>query len=55
MTKSKNLMVSKGVSHVTTNTLPVLVIKGAFSLLPLGRYLLALATLNRRKPRDSSG
>ena len=36
MTKSKSDMVAKGITHLVTNTLPVLVISSAFSLLLLG-------------------
>ena len=45
----------RGVAHLATDTLPVLVIQTVFSLLPLGRYLLQLATLNRYRPTNSSG
>ena len=45
MTKSKNGTVTKDIIQLETNTLPVLVIKSAFSLLPVGRYLLPLTTL----------
>ena len=55
MTKSKSSMVTRGISQLATNTLPVLVIQNAFSLLPMGRYLLPLTTLNRYEPRDSRG
>ena len=54
MTKSKSGMVTRGITHLATNTLLVLVIKSVFSLLPLGRYLLPLTTLNRYQPADSS-
>ena len=47
MTKSKCVVVARGITHLATNTLPVLVIQSVFSLLPLGRYLLPLTTLNR--------
>ena len=50
MTKSKSGMVTKGVTHLATNTLPVPVIQSVFSLLPLGGYLLPLTTLNRYQP-----
>ena len=55
MTKFKSAMVTKGISHLATDTLPVLEIKHAFSLLPLGRYLLILTTLDRYQPTGSSG
>ena len=55
ITKSKSGMVTKGITHLATNALPVVVIQSAFSLLPLGRYLLLLTTLNRYQPIDSSG
>ena len=48
-------MVTRGITHLATDTLPVLVIQSVFSLLPLGRYLLPLTTLNRYQPIDSSG
>ena len=54
MTKYKSGMVTKGITHLLTDTLPVLVIKSAFSLLSLGRYPLALTTLNRYQSKDSS-
>ena len=54
MTKSKSGMVTRGITQLATNTLPVLVIHCAFSLLPLGTYLLALTTLNNYQPTDSS-
>ena len=41
----------RGITHLATDTLPVLVIQSVFSLLPLGRYL---TTLNRYQPTDSS-
>ena len=43
------------VTHLATDTMPVLVIQSVFSLLPLGRYLLPITTLNRYQPTDSSG
>ena len=55
MTKSKSGRVTKGITHMATNTLPVLAIQSVFSLIPLGRYLLPLTTLNRYQPTDSSG
>ena len=48
-------MVIRGTTHLATDTLPVLVMQSIFSLLPLGRYLLPLTTLNRYQPTDSSG
>ena len=48
-------MITKGITRLATDTLPVLVIQSVFSLLPLGRYLLPLTTLNRYQPTDSSG
>ena len=55
MTKSKSGMVTKVSTHLLTDTLPVLVLKSAFSLLPLGRYLLPVATQNRYQSTGSSG
>ena len=55
MTKSKSSMVTRSIINLATNTLPVLVIQSIFSLLPLGRYLLPLTTLNRYQTLDSSG
>ena len=55
MIKSKSGMVTKVVTHLLTDTLPVLVIKGGFSLLPLGKYLLPVTTWNRYKSTGSSG
>ena len=54
MTKSQSGMVTKWITQLATNTLPVLVIQSAFSLLQLGGYLLSITTLNRYQPRDSS-
>ena len=54
MTKSKSSMVTRGITHLATDTLPMVVIQSIFSLLPLGRYLLLL-TLNRYQPTNSSG
>ena len=48
-------MVTKGITHLAADTLPVLVIQSVFSLLPLGRYPLPITTLNRYQPTDSSG
>ena len=36
--KSTNGMVTRGITHLATNTLPVVVIQSVFPLLPLGRY-----------------
>ena len=55
MTKSKSGMVTKVITHLLTDTLLVLVIKSAFSLLPLGRYLLPVTTRNRYQSTGSSG
>ena len=55
MTKSKSSMVTRDITHLPIDTLPVLVIQHVFSLLPLGRYLLLLTTLNRYQPAGSSG
>ena len=40
------------VTHLATDTMPGLVIQSVFSLLPLGRYLLTITTLNRYQPTD---
>ena len=32
-------MLTRGITHLATNTLPVVVIQSAFPLLPLGRYI----------------
>ena len=55
MTKLKSSMVTRSITHLATDNLAVLVIQSVFSLLPLGRYLLPLTTLNRYQPTDSSG
>ena len=55
MTKSKSGRIMRGITHLATNTLPMLVIQSVFSLLPLVRYLLPLTTLNRYQTTDSSG
>ena len=55
MKKSKIGMVTKVITHLLTDTLPVLVIKSAFSLLSQGRYLLLVTTLNRYHSTGSSG
>ena len=48
-------MVTRGITRLATDTLAVLVIQSALLLLPLGRYLLPLTTLNRYQLTDSSG
>ena len=48
-------MVTKVITHLATDTLPVLVIQSVFSLLPLGRYPLPITTPRRYQPTDSSG
>ena len=53
MTKSMSSMVTRGITHLPTDILPVLVIQSVFPLLPLGRYLLPFTTLNRYQPTDS--
>ena len=50
-TKLNSGMVIRSITHLATNTLPVIV----FSLLSLSRYLLPITTLNRHQPTDSSG
>ena len=55
MTKSISGIVTKGITHLLTYTLQVLLIKSAFSLLPLGRYLLPLTTWNRYQYTGHSG
>ena len=54
MTESRSGMATKSITHLATNTLPLLVIQSAFSLLSLGRFLMPLTTLNRYQPTDSS-
>ena len=48
-------MVTKVITHQLKDTLPVLVIKSAFSLLPVGSYLLPVTTWNRHQSTGSSG
>ena len=55
MTKSKSSVVTRGTTHLATDTLSVLVIQSVFSLLPLVRYQLPLTTLDRYQPRDGTG
>ena len=55
MTKSKNSIVTKVITHLLTDTLPVLAIKSAFLLLPLGQYLLPVTTQKRYQSTGSSG
>ena len=55
MTKSKSSMITRGIAHLATDTLPVLVVQSVFTLLPQGRYLLSVITWNRYQPTDSSG
>ena len=55
MTKSKSGMVTKVITYLLTDTLPVLVIKSEFLLLPLGSYLLPVTTRNRYQSTGSSG
>ena len=55
MTKSKNGMVTKGITSLATATLPMAVKESVFPLLPVGRYPLWLITVNRHHPRDSNG
>ena len=38
MTKYKNGMATRGITYLTTDTLPLTVMKMSFSLLPLGGY-----------------
>ena len=54
--KSKNVMVTRDVTYLSTNTLPVVVVlESVFPLLPLGRYLMSLTKLNRYETTDSNG
>ena len=55
MTKSKTGMDTRGITQLVVGVLPVIVIQIVFSLLPLGRYLLPLTTLNSYQPIDSYG
>ena len=47
MKKSKNGMHSRTITYLLTDTFLAIVIESTFSSLPLGRYQLPLATLNR--------
>ena len=47
MTKSKNSIVTTSTTYLDIAMLPVIVVESTFSLVPLGRYLLSLTTLNR--------
>ena len=53
--KSKNVMVTRDVTYLSTNTLPVVVLESVLPLLPLGRYLMSLTKLNRYETTDSNG
>ena len=55
MTKSKSGMVTKVITHLLTDTLPVLVINSAFSLLLLDRYPLPVTFRNRYQYTSSNG
>ena len=55
MTKFKKGQITRGNAYLAKNTLPVAVMLRSFSLLPLLRYLLPLATLNRHLTRDTNG
>ena len=55
MTKSKSGMVTKVITYLLKDKLPVLLIKSAFSLLPMGMYLLLVTTWNRYQSIGSSG
>ena len=54
MTKSKNSIATTSTAYLDIIMFPVIVIESTFSLLPLGRYLLPLTTLNRYLSRHSS-
>ena len=54
MTKSKSSMVTRGITNLATDILPVLVMQSVFSLLPLDRYLLPITTPSRYQPTDIS-
>ena len=56
ITKSKSGKVTRAITHRAINTLSVVVIQVHFHYyLWVGRYLLALTTLNRYQPTDNSG
>ena len=55
MMKSRTGMATRGVTHLVVGVLPVTVIQSVFSLLPWGRYLLPVTTLNSYQPIDSCG
>ena len=46
-------MVTRDITYLSTNTLPVVVLESVFPLLPLGRYLMSLTKLNRYETTDS--
>ena len=46
MTKSQNGMFTRSIIYLARDAFPVIVIKSTFPLLPLGRYVLLLTTLN---------
>ena len=54
ITKSKNSVVTTSTTYLDKVTFSVIVVESTFSLLPLGRYLLPLATWNRYLSRHSS-
>ena len=53
MTKSKNSIVTTSTTYLDIVIFPVIAVESIFSLLPLGRYLLPLNTLNRYLPRHT--
>ena len=55
ITKSKNCMVTRGITHLATNTSPVVLTQSTFPLLPLARYLLPVKTLKIYHARCSNG
>ena len=48
-------MVTRGITHLIADTLPVVEIQSTFSLLSLGRYLLPVTPWNRYQSAGSSG
>ena len=54
MTKSKNSIVTTSTTYLGIVAFPVIVIESMFSLLPLGRYLLPITTLNIYLSSNSS-